>query len=69
MKPYIERMIMEKYDLEVKVTKAKQFLGSEASKDIVPEERHLLERQIHHYSEVITILGRRIELAQSRESK
>lgn len=60
MKPYQERVVAEKKDLEEKIDKLHTFISSDEWKDVDLREKDRLLRQVHHMTKYASVLGERI---------
>ena len=60
MKPYQERVITEKSDLDIKIEKLKSFLDGDIYISLPVDERKRLFLQHFHMSEYSKVLGERI---------
>ena len=61
MKPYQERVVTEKKELDEKISKLESFLVSPAYEELSQENQYLLDKQHLNMKEYSTILSLRIK--------
>jgi hypothetical protein len=60
MEAHQERVVQEKWDLDLKVQKLEQFIDGEIHSNLVEDEKKRLAAQLHHMKEYSKILAERI---------
>ena len=65
MKEYVKRLTEEHYELETKIDKLKNFIGSDVYLMLSEEEQGLLDNQLGAMEVYLKILSKRLTVAYS----